>query len=260
MRLARPHGVHFHVPVTRIRLISAALAIAALAAPPAAEAKVSITFANGLLKIKSGKRADRAVVFCNEGGLVKVNARDPRIGPVECSAVNEVNALMGGGNDRVNLFGVDGRFGQRDLPGFGLGTGAAAALGPGDDRYVGSPSAFNLVFGGSGNDRASGGAIRDLLQGGGDNDKLLGGDGNDVLVGGAGADTASGGPGDDLVSGNAGDDLLRGGAGNDLIGGGLGMDRLFGGPGDDRLIGGRQKDRLDGGPGNNEIFQGGPKK
>jgi RTX calcium-binding nonapeptide repeat (4 copies) len=247
--------------VTRIRLISAALAIAALAAPSAAaEAKVSVSFANGLLKVQSGKRPDRVTVFCNEGGLVKLNGRDPRTGPVECSAVTEVNALMGGGNDRVNLFGVDGRFGQRDFPGFGLGTGTAAALGPGDDRYVGSPTAFNLVFGGGGNDRASGGALRDLLQGGRDNDVLGGGDANDVLVGGAGRDTASGGPADDLVSGNPGDDLLRGGDGNDLIGGGLGMDRLLGGVGDDRLVGGRQKDRLDGGPGNNEVSQGGSAK
>lgn len=242
-------------------ILAAALAVVSMASlPAAAEAKVSVTFANGLLKIQSGKRADRAAVFCNEGGLVKVNALDPRIGPVECSRVTEVNALMGAGNDRVNLAGVDGRFGQRDFPGFGQGTGAAAALGPGDDRYSGSASAFNLVIGGEGADRATGGALRDLLQGGRDMDRIAAGDGNDVLVGGAGADTASGGPADDLISGNSADDLLTGGAGNDLLGGGLGMDRLLGGDGDDRLVGGPEKDRLDGGAGTNEVFQGGPRK
>lgn len=245
-----------------LRLIfAAALAVISMAAlSPAAEAKVRVTFVNGLLKIQSGKRADRATVFCNEGGLVKVNARDPRIGPVECLKVNEVNAFMGAGNDRVNLSGVDGRFGQRDFPGFGQGTGTAAALGPGNDRYIGSASAFNLVFGGVGADRAIGGALRDLLQGGLDMDRIAAGDGNDVLVGGAGADTASGGPADDLISGNSGNDLLRGDDGNDLVGGGLGMDRIFGSAGDDRLIGGPQKDTIDGGAGTNEIFQGGPKK
>ncbi|MGH2956166.1 MAG: calcium-binding protein [Solirubrobacterales bacterium] len=245
----------------RLRLITAAaLAVVSAAALPAAtEAKVSIRFANGLLKIHSGKRADRATVACNAGGLVKVNARDPRAGPVECSQVAEVNALMGAGNDRVNLSGIDGRFGRRDLPGFGQGTGAAAALGAGNDRLTGSFAAFNLAFGGSGNDRLLGGGVRDLLQGGGDNDKLAGRDGNDVLVGRAGADKGAGGPGDDLISGNAGDDRLMGGPGNDLIGGGLGIDRLFGGLGDDRLVGGPQKDRLNGGGGNNEVFQDGPK-
>jgi Ca2+-binding RTX toxin-like protein len=242
----------------RLTAVALALAVLGLTSSPA-EAKVSIKFANGLLKIDSGRKGDRAAVFCNGQGLVKVNNRDPRIGPVECSKVVEVNAVMRAGNDRVKFAGIDARFGQRQLPGFGQGTGAAAALGPGNDRLTGSAAAFNLGFGGGGRDRLSGGASRDLLQGGKDDDVIVGGGGGDVLVGGSGADRIAGGAGDDQLFGNADDDRLKGGPGADLLAGGLGMDRLFGGPGDDRLIGGPGKDKLKGGPGKNEVFQDGPK-
>lgn len=236
-----------------------ALACAALSAT--AEAKVSSSVSsNGILTIQSGRHADRAAVSCSAEGIVKVNGRDPRGGAVGCGKVTEVDAVMGRGNDRVNFSGVQGGFGTKDFPGFGQGTGAAALMGPGDDTYIGSPSAFNLFFGGAGDDSATGGPARDSMMGGAGNDGLNARGGNDVLLGNADADTLIGGPDDDLISGNAGNDLLNGGAGTDLIGGGLGIDRLLGGPGPDRLIGGAGKDRLNGGGGNNEIFQDGPKK
>jgi Ca2+-binding RTX toxin-like protein len=245
----------------RIRLICiAALALTTMALPSTVEAKIKSSFSNGILTVKSGKKADRVKVTCGGDGLTKVNGRDPKGGALSCSVVSEVDAVMGGGNDRVNFFGVDGRFGKRDLPGFGTGTGAAAVMGPGDDTYIGSGSAFNLFFGGSGNDSGKGGPVRDSMSGGVGNDTIRALGGRDLLVGQAGADTLAGGADDDLVSGNSGDDGLSGGAGADLIGGGLGMDRLRGGDGDDRLIGGPQKDRLDGGAGNNELIQDAPKK
>jgi Ca2+-binding RTX toxin-like protein len=244
-----------------IRLILPGIAAAVfLLGPTVAQGKVRTTVRGPLLTVKGGKKNDRAAVACS-GGLVKVNGRDPRGGAISCSLISEVDALMGPGNDRVNLSGVGTAtgFGQRDLEGFGTGTGAAAQLGRGNDRYVGGASAFNLVLGGRGSDRLIGGALRDDLEGGADRDKINGRDGRDVLLGNAGADVIGGGAGDDLLSGNAGDDLLNGGDGNDLIGGGLGMDRLLGGAGNDRLIGGPQKDRLDGGSGTNELIQNSPK-
>ena len=248
-------------PMKLPRLTLGVLAVAALAAGVApAEAKIRSSFANGILTVKGGKKADRVRVACAADGLVKVNGRDPRGGPISCSAVSEVDAVTRGGNDRVNLSGVDGRFGVRDFPGFGTGTGAAASLGPGNDRYVGSATAFNLVLGGGGRDFGKGGASRDSMSGGAGDDAFSSLGGNDVLVGQAGDDTLNGGPGDDLLSGNSGDDRLNGGAGADLLSGGLGMDRLRGGPGDDVLVGGPQKDRLDGGGGNNKVSQGGKKK
>jgi Ca2+-binding RTX toxin-like protein len=234
----------------------------ALAAPGAAQAKVSASLSGGLLTVSGGKGSDQVTVICR-GGVVKVDGKNPRGRAAPCAKVSEVDVVGGGGNDRIDLTGVgpDSGFGQRDLPGgFGHGTGAAADLGPGDDRYRGGGSAFNLVLGGSGNDRVTGGRLRDSLQGGSGNDSIASGSGRDILLGNSGNDKLNGGADDDLLSGNAGDDVLIGGAGADLLGGGRGMDRLFGGPGPDQLIGGAGKDRLNGGPGNNTLVQDSPKK
>jgi Ca2+-binding RTX toxin-like protein len=242
--------------------MSAAVATAALLAPGAAQAKVSASLSGSLLTVTGGNGSDHIAVVCR-GGLVKVNGKDPRTGAIECSKVSAVDAVTGGGNDRVDLSGVgpDSGFGQRDLPGgFGHGTGAAADLGQGNDRYMGGASAFNLVLAGPGNDRLNGGRFRDSLQSGSGDDTAAGGAGRDILLGNGGNDKLNGGADDDLLSGNSGDDLLIGGAGADLLGGGIGMDRLFGGPGPDQLIGGPGKDRLNGGPGNNTLVQDSPAK
>ena len=241
------------------RLTALAVGVVLIAGAAPAEAKIRTTFANGILTAQGGKKPDRIRVTCAADGFAKVNGRDPRGGAVSCSAISEVDAVARGGNDRVNLSGVDGRFGVRDFPGFGTGTGAAAALGAGDDRYIGSATAFNLVLGGRDNDFGRGGASRDSMSGSDGHDVFATLGGRDVLVGNSDDDTLNGGPDDDLISGSAGNDLLTGGAGLDLLSGGLGMDRLRGGPGDDELIGGPQKDRLDGGAGNNKVSQGGQK-
>jgi Ca2+-binding RTX toxin-like protein len=240
----------------------AALSASLLVFPGAAQAKVRSSVSGSLLTVTGGDGSDRIAVGC-ANGLVKVNGKNPRTGPIACSKVSEVDAVTGGGNDRVDLSGVgpDHGFGQRDLPGgFGHGTGAAADLGRGSDRYVGGGSAFNLVLAGPGDDHITGGGVRDSLQGGSGDDSAAGGAGRDILLGNGGADKLNGGADDDLLSGNAGNDVLIGGAGTDLLGGGAGMDRLFGGPGADQLIGGAGKDRLNGGPGNNTLVQDSPKK
>jgi Ca2+-binding RTX toxin-like protein len=210
-----------------------------------------------LLTVTGGKGADRVTVVCSALGQVKVNGKDPRTGAVACAHVSEVDALMSAGNDRVNLAGVgaDAGFGQRDLPGFGHGTGAAGDLGSGNDRYVGGQSAFNLVLAGPGADNVTGGPVRDQLQGGSGSDRLAAGGGRDVLLGKSGNDKLIGGIDDDLLAGNGGNDLLMGGAGADWLGGGAGRDRLSGGPGPDHLVGGPGRDRLKGGAGNNTLAQ-----
>jgi Ca2+-binding RTX toxin-like protein len=245
-----------------LRIVLLAVIAAALLAPSLAQAKARTTLSGSLLTVTGGKGSDRINVACS-GGLVKVNGKDPRSGAIACSKVSEVDAVTAGGNDRVDLSGVgpDAGFGQRDLPGgFGHGTGAAADLGDGNDRYVGGASAFNLVLAGSGDDRMAGGGVRDSLQGGSGDDSATGGAGRDVLLGNSGNDKLNGGADDDLLSGNAGSDVLNGAAGADLIGGGAGMDRLFGGAGPDQLIGGADKDRLNGGSGNNTLVQDFPAK
>jgi Ca2+-binding RTX toxin-like protein len=243
--------------------LPAAIAAALLAGQASvAQAKVGSSVNGSLLTVRGGKGSDHIRVVCSVG-VVKVDGKDPRGGAVACSKISEVDAVTGSGNDRVDFSGVgpDSGFAQRDLPGgFGHGTGAAADLGDGGDRYIGGASAFNLVLGGSGNDRMTGGRFRDSLQGGSGNDRATGGAGRDILVGGSGNDRLNGGADDDLLSGNAGNDVLIAGPGADLLGGGAGVDHLLGGPGPDQLIGGPGKDRLNGGPGHNTLVQDAPKR
>lgn len=244
-------------------MLPVALVAAAVAVPAsAADAKVRSTVSGELLIVRGGKKADQVRVVCN-AGRAKVNGKNPRTGPVACSRISEVDALTGAGDDRVDLSGVGGGdgFGQRDLPGgFGHGTGCGAALGSGDDRYIGGTTCFNLVLAGRDDDHARGGILRDQITGGSGDDQMTSFSGRDILIGNSGNDKLNGGTDDDLVSGNGGDDILRGAAGADLLGGGPGMDRLSGGPGPDQLIGGPGKDRLNGGSGNNTLVQDAPKK
>jgi Ca2+-binding RTX toxin-like protein len=248
--------------VTFPRLTTALLiAIALLAcAPSLAQAAVTTTYANQVLTVNGGKRADRVTVTCSTADQVLVNGRDPSSGPLPCSKVVEVDALTGAGNDRVDLSGIDSRFGAADFPGYGQGTGAGAEAGDGNDVYLGSPNAFNLFFGNAGDDDATGGGKRDSLDGGPGNDKLRGLADRDSLFGRVDDDHLVGGPGADLVSGGVGDDRLAGSGGADVIGGGLGMDVLLGGPGPDRLLGGPGRDRLRGGAGHDTEIDSRKKK
>ena len=245
-------------PILSLLLLVAVLAMAVGVPAGTAQAKVQSSVSGSLLVVRGGDKAESVKVVCADG-LVRVNGKNPRSGAVSCSSISEVDALTGGGNDRVDLFGVgaDQGFGQRDLPGgFGHGTGCGAALGSGNDRYVGGASCFNLTLAGRGDDHTRGGALRDQVTGGGGDDDVTSLAGRDILIGDTGNDKLNAGAEDDLLSGNGGDDVLLGGAGADLLGGGLGIDRLFGGPGPDELIGGPGKDRLKGGPGNNRLAQG----
>lgn len=247
--------------MTRLSLTASLLTTAALLAAAAApaEAKVGISYSNQVLTVTSGKRADSVSVVCNAAGQVEVNRRQPQGGPVPCSKIVEVDAVMGAGNDRVNLSGVDSRFGTAEFPGFGTGTGAGAQGGSGDDTYIGSATGFNLFLGGAGNDTARGGNLRDQLDGGAGNDDLRGLADRDSLLGRAGDDRLVGGAGADLLNGGLDDDRLAGSGGADIIGGDAGMDLLLGGPGPDRLVGGPGRDRLRGGAGQDVEIEKRPK-
>ena len=248
------------MPLTRLSpqclAVVVACAIAALGAiaAPAASGKVKASFAKRLLTIEGGKGKDRVALACGTDGTVRVNGKRIK-GDVPCSKVVEINASMGAGNDVVDFTGVDADFGRARFEGFGTGTGAFAQLGAGDDRYIASGIAFNLVYGQAGADRANGGDRRDILIGGPGDDVLNGGAGRDTIRGKAGNDRLSGGAGADVIAGNAGNDLLIGGPGNDLLGGGTGRDRLRGGPGNDVLLGGPGKDQLRGGSGKDRLQQ-----
>jgi hypothetical protein len=254
------HGSAGHT-VTATRLTPTLLIAAALlaGAPALAEARVSVTYSGQVLTITSGKGSDHANVVCSAAGTVEVNRGQPAGGPVPCSKIVEVDAVMGDGNDRVNFSGIDGRFGTAEFPGFGTGTGAGTQGSGGDDTYIGSATAFNLFLGGLGNDTATGGNLRDQLDGGAGNDDLRGLADRDSLLGRAGGDRLVGGAGADLLNGGPDDDRLAGSGGADVIGGDAGMDLLLGGPGPDRLLGGPGVDRLRGGAGQDTEIEKRPR-
>lgn len=238
-----------HPTTTRLALVPL-LALAMLASvASSADAKADATFAGRILTIEGGNGDDQVAVACAADGTVKVNGADPKDGPVACANVVEIDSLTGPGNDLVDYTGIGQEFGEARFPGFGTRTGAAAILGSGTDRYIGSAAAFNLVDGEDGNDVITGGNVRDQLGGGEGDDLLRGGEGRDSLLGNRGADRLFGEDGADVISGHADNDFLSGGAGADVLGGGAGRDLLRGGPGRDKLLGGLGRDRLAGGPG-----------
>jgi Ca2+-binding RTX toxin-like protein len=236
-----------------------AAAIAALA-PAAQAAGPRVTFSKHVLKIEGGDPNDKIIVRCSDDGNATMNGRNPRGGAIACSRVSEIDVISGGGNDYIDVRGVDARFADADFEGFGNGTGVAVLAGSGDDRLIGTNHAFILFLGHEGDDHASGGRRRDILTGGLGNDDLNGLAGRDSVLGKAGNDRLRGGDGKDLLSGNGGADRLFGEAGADLLGGGPGPDKLRGGPGDDILHGGTGRDSLDGGPGDDELVQNPPKR
>lgn len=239
----------------RITLIAAA-ALAALAAPAPAQAKLASGYDAGVLTIQGGDAKERVELRCGADGDVRVNGKRPTTGAVACLQVAEVDASMGGGADVVDFSGLRAsEFGRARFGGFGVGTGVAAVLGDGDDRFIACGGCFNLVEGEAGDDRGGGGRERDILVGGRGGDSLGGGGGRDTVFGNAGADRIRGGAGADVLSGNAGPDRLDGGAGDDVLGGGTGRDRLRGGPGRDKLFGGAGVDDLRGGPGRDKELQ-----
>ena len=242
---------------TRRALLPLLLAIAVGAWAPTAQAAIKTSFSKSrtLLTVDGDRGKNRVTVGCDALGKVRVNGRLAAGRSVACARVDEVDVIGRGGDDFVDLSGVDGRFGRARFEGFGVGTGAAALTGDGDDRVIGSPTAFNLFVGGDDHDQASGGRRRDLLRGGLGGDDLNGRGARDRLIGEGGGDRLRGGDGRDRLSGNAGADRLFGEAGDDLLSGGSGRDKLRGGPGADRLLGGPGRDLLAGGPGRDEAEQ-----
>src|SRR5215208_2693040 len=100
-------------------------------------------------------------------------------------------------------------------------------LGPGDDRFNGTPKP-DLVSGGRGDDSLAGRGDHDRLLGARGFDRIAGGRGGDYLYGGRQADVVHGGPGNDFVRGNKGGDILTGGQGTDFLVAQGGDDHLWG--------------------------------
>ncbi|WP_152612914.1 calcium-binding protein [Tateyamaria sp. ANG-S1] len=136
--------------------------------------------------------------------------------------------------------------------------------GEGDDFFsaqgatagtVGLTDNVNL-FGGEGDDTLLGGVSSDLLSGDGGHDSINGWHGDDAIFGGAGNDALNGQSGDDTLLGGDGADVVHAGGGDDQVSGGDSADTLRGNEGDDTLDGGAGNDSLIGGNGE-DVIRGG---
>lgn len=161
-------------------------------------------------------------------------------------------------------------------------------LGKGDDTFIGTNEANEVVEGGDGNDTIALGdnndtgswaapalnianlvkstslpttsdyvALANVAAGGALNNAALFAAGNGAFAdGGAGDDVITSGKGDDILLGGAGNDRLSGGDGRDVLVAGIGDDILSGGKGEDFLAGGAGDDLLEGNEGEDYLFGG----
>lgn len=253
-------------------LILVGLAAAALAAVPAASAKVIV-----------GTAGDDTLVGTDRRDFIHGKAGNDTL------AGNGGSDLLFGGRGHDTVSGDDGR----DFGWGGPGNDTLEGGAHGDVLYAGH--GVDTLEGGGGNDRAYAGendGSPDVVDcGAGDADRAViragdravdcervrtvpsgrrrvafqrGTPGDDTLTGSdekrdfilarAGNDKVFGLGRGDFLFGQAGNDWLDGGEGPDFLWGGSGDDTLLGGPGPDWLWGGWGADSLDGGEGNDRLF------
>lgn len=162
---------------------------------------------DGVLNV-TGTGAKDVIVFSLDRDdpnmlVVKQNRTSMRF---DLAAINKVQVLALGGNDRVV---VNERNGRITLP-FEVDGGA------GNDQIV-TGSGDDIILAGDGNDRVVGGAGDDQIDGGIGNDSVVGGEDNDTVFGSDGKDKLDGGKGDDNLDGGGGKDALKTGGGDDAV-------------------------------------------
>jgi Ca2+-binding RTX toxin-like protein len=160
-------------------------------------------FAAGTLGIIGGDAAENVSVQCvNDMVIITVDGQNIETA-VPCIEVESIQIDMGGGNDTVDLSGVDG------ISFRGLDPGAQG----GSRIKVHGDAGNDWLFGDGGDDRIEAQAGNDYISGGNGNDSLAGEIGNDTLVGGTGANVLIGGQNDDTLVAGPGADDMRGGSG-----------------------------------------------
>jgi Ca2+-binding RTX toxin-like protein len=160
---------------------------------------------DGTLSVIDTNATNDIVTVTQSGTSISVNSNGNTT-VFDVSDVDEIEVLLGGGNDVV---------------------------------VIGSNITVPVTIdGGDGNDFLAGGGGPSTLIGGNGNDILWGAAGDDTLLGGDGNDDLFGGGGNDAIVGGTGNDIITGGAGRDLLIGSQNQDALIGGDGEDILIGG----------------------
>ena len=188
--------------------------------------------------------------------LAALPAATPALAAVTCNGLQVTISGTEGEDELVGTAGDDvihGLQGNDTID--GLGGNDTICGGAGADVITGGAGDDSL-FGGRGADEISGGSGADTIRGGDGNDVLGGGDGDDHVLGGSGADVVTGGAGRDVAFGNEGNDALDGGPQKDALFGGAGADFIHGRFGNDVLDGGANADVLFGGHGN-DVLKGG---
>ena len=247
----------------------------------------------GLEGIKSLDTGSSQTIIAADGGLYDfsnvIRADDSE---VTFDAATGVAAFNTGADTIVDTF--TGSAGDDIVKGGKVGF--AYNLMGGDDQFIGTNTASEVVQGGAGNDTIALGNNTETIIAAGTRDNFIGSllpyvvaaadtaetrftnfiptllgaggvntstviaatfDGAGAYAdGGANDDTITSGTGNDVLIGGAGNDSLSGGADNDILSAGVGDDILSGGAGIDFLLGGAGSDLLEANAGEDFLVGG----
>ena len=255
----------------------------------AGDATITVNSATtGLEGIKSLDLGSSQTIIAADGGLYDFsNVHLADDSEVTFDAATGVAAFDTGADKIVDTF--TGSAGGDIVKGGKVGF--AYNLMGGDDQFIGTNTASELVQGGAGNDTIALGNNTETIIAADTRDSFIGsllpyvvaagedaatrftnwtGVLNEVTAvtattfDGAGAyadgqgndDTITSGTGNDVLIGGAGNDTVSGGAGNDILSAGLGDDILSGGAGVDFLAGGAGSDLLEANAGEDFLVGG----
>ncbi len=233
----------------------------------------------GLEGIKSLDVGSSQTIIAADGGLYDFsNVQLADDSEVTFDAATGVAAFDTGADKIVDTF--TGSAGGDIVKGGKVGF--AYNLMGGDDQFIGTDTASEVVQGGAGNDTIALGNNTETIIEAGTRDNFIGsllpyvvaaGDAAEArftnFIGADGVNTfavtaatfdgagayADGGANDDAITSGTGNDVLIGGAGNDSVSGGVGNDILSAGVGDDILSGGAGIDFMLGGAGS-DLLEG----
>jgi hypothetical protein len=181
------------------------IALAALAAAPAASSAHSLVRINGSeLSYQSVDATSLNTLTVDQVGT-EIHIRDPT-----------VDGGMDQGTCRPGDVDANGYVIEAFCPAAGIQS-LRIDVAEREDKVTVNLNLPTTLLGGPG---------ADVLTSGGGDDVIIGDDGNDTIVAGAGNDQVSAGTGDDAVDGSAGNDVLQGGQGADRLDGGEGDDDL----------------------------------
>lgn len=178
-----------------------------------APAPISLTFTNGVVKIRDG-----------EGGVDALHSIEEIVGSEGRDVFKFVGVIPNGHNLTIDGGGGQSKDDIINLIGATAGMHVAITETGGTLTSDGSTGRIELVnfhtqiigsdYADTITDASSG---EKNIDGGGGDDQITGGGGNDMLLGGSGTNSLSGGGGSDRLLSTSANDVLNGGAGHDYL-------------------------------------------